>query len=90
MIFIRTMRLSNKLDFAKLKFFKILKVLGPVMYKLDLSDSIEIIRIRYVSVLELVNSEVSLMTDILDINPESQEKVWEIKKILDIDLINNS
>ena len=60
------------------------------MYKLDLSDSIEIIRIRYVSVLELVNSEVSLMTDILDINPESQEKVWEIKKILDIDLINNS
>ena len=29
------------------------------------------------------------MEDILDINPESQEKVWEVKKILDIGLINN-
>ena len=30
-IFIRTIRPSNKLDFAKLKPFKIIKVLGPVM-----------------------------------------------------------
>ena len=29
------------------------------------------------------------MEDILNINPESQEKVWEVKKILDIGLINN-
>ena len=39
------MRLSNKLNFAKLKLFKILRVLGPVTYKLDLPDSIKIIRI---------------------------------------------
>ena len=47
-------------------------------------------RIRYILVLKLVDSEVSLMEDVLDINPKSQEKVWKIKRILDIGLINNS
>ena len=61
-----------------------------VTYKLDLLDSIKIMRIRYVSVLELVDLEVPLMKDILDIDPKSQEKVWEIKRILDIGLINNN
>ena len=39
------MRLSDKLDFAKLGLFNILRVLGPVIYKLDLPDSIKITRI---------------------------------------------
>ena len=30
------------------------------------------------------------MENIPDINPKSQEKVWEIKKILDIGLIDNN
>ena len=34
------MRLSNKLDFAKLGSFRIAKVLGPVIYELNLPDSI--------------------------------------------------
>ena len=89
-MFIQTMRSSNKLNFAKLKFFKILKVLGLVTYKLDLPDSMRIMRIRYISVLELADPEVPLIKDIPDIDPKSQEKVWEVKKILDIDLINNN
>ena len=60
------------------------------MYKLDLPDSIKIIRIRYILILELVDPEVPLIKDILNIDPKSQEKVWEVKKILNIDLINNS
>ena len=44
-MFIQTTRLSNKLDFTKLGFFRILKILGLVMYKLDLSDSIRIMKI---------------------------------------------
>ena len=88
-IFIKTMRPSNKLDFTKLGPFKILKVLGLVIYKLDLPDSRKITRIRHISVLELADLEAPLIKDILDINPKSQEKVWEIKKILNIDLINN-
>ena len=47
-------------------------------------------RIRHILVLKLADSEVPLIEDILDINPKSQEKVWEIKKILNIGLINNS
>ena len=49
----------------------------------------KITKIYYISVLELADPEVLLMEDILDINPKSQKKVWEIKKILDIGLIDN-
>ena len=89
-MFIKTTRPSDKLNFTKLKSFKILKVLKLVTYKLDLSDSMKIIRIRHILVLELVNLEVSLIKDILDINLKSQKEVWEIKKILDVNLINNN
>ena len=84
------MRLSDKLDFAKLKPFKILKVLELVTYKLNFPDSIKIMRIRHVSVLKLADLEASLIEDMPDINFKSQKKVWEIKKILDIGLINNN
>ena len=67
-----------------------MRVLGLIIYKLNLSDNIKIIKIRYVSVLELVDPEAPLIEDIPDINPKSQKKVWEIKKILDADLINNN
>ena len=60
------------------------------MYKLDLPDSIRIIKIRYISVLKLADPEVLLIDNIPDINPKSQKKVWEIKRILDTGLINNN
>ena len=69
------MRLSDKLNFAKLKFFKILRVLDLVIYKLDLPDSIRIMRICYILILKLVDSEAPITNNISDINPESQEKV---------------
>ena len=65
------MRSSNKLNFAKLRPFKILKVLGLVIYKLNLPDSMKITRIRHISVLKLVNLEAPLMENIPDINPKS-------------------
>ena len=64
-------RLINKLDFAKLKPFKIVKVLGLVTFQLDLPDSMRITKIRHNSVLKLADLEISLMEDILDINPKS-------------------
>ena len=70
-MFIKITRLSDKLDFAKLKPFKILRILGPVIYELNLPDSIKIIKIRHVSVLKLVDLEAPLIEDILDINPKS-------------------
>ena len=41
-------------------------------------------------ILKLADPEAPLMKNILDINLKSQEKVWEIKKILNIGLIDNS
>ena len=70
-MFIQIMRLSNKLDFARLGPFKIIKVLGPVTYKLDLLDSMRITRIHYVLLLELVDPEAPLMENMPDINPKS-------------------
>ena len=80
------MRPSDKLDFIKLGFFKTIRVLGPVIYKLDLPDSIRITKICYILVLELADLDTALMENMPDIDPESQEKVWEVKKILDTGL----
>ena len=88
-MFIQTTRPSNKLNFAKLKFFKIIKVLELIIYKLDLLDSMRITKIYYILVLELVDLEALLIKDIPDIDPESQKKVWEVKKLLNIGLIDN-
>ena len=44
----------------------------------------------YILVLELADLETLLMKNIPDIKPKSQKKVWEVKKILDIGLINNN
>ena len=74
------MRPSNKLNFAKLKLFKIAKVLEPVTYKLDLPDSIQITRIRHVLILKLVDPEAPLIKNILNINLKSQKKVLKFKK----------
>ena len=49
-----------------------------------------ITRIHHISVLKLADPEAPLIENILDINPKSQKKVWEIKKILNTGLINNS
>ena len=61
----------------------------PVIYKLNLSDSMKITRIRYVSILKLIDPEAPLIINIPNIDPESQEKVWEVKKILNTSLIDN-
>ena len=89
-IFTRTTRLSNELNFIKLRPFRVLKVLELVTYNLDLSDSIKITKIHYILVLELADPEAPLIKNILNINPESQKKVWKIKKIVNSKLINNN
>ena len=78
------------MNFTKLGSFKILKILEPVTYKLNLPESIKITKIQHISVLELADLAAPLIEDVPDIDPKSQKKIWEIKKILDIGLINNS
>ena len=62
---------SDKLDFAKLESFRILRVLELVIYKLDLSDSMKITKIRYVAVLKSADPKAPLIENIPDINPKS-------------------
>ena len=50
----------------------------------------KITKIRHILVLKLVDLEAPLMENILKIDPKSQEKVWKVKKVLNISLINNS
>ena len=89
-MFIRTTRPSDKLNFTKLEPPKIVKILELIKYKLDLLVGMWITQIRYILIFELADPEASLVQNILDINPKSQEKVWEVKKILDTGLINSS
>ena len=65
------MRPSNKFNFTKLKFFKIVKVLQLIIYKLNLPDRIKITRIYYILVLKLADPEAPLMENIPNINPKS-------------------
>ena len=60
------------------------------MYKLNLPDSMKIARIRHVSVLEPADPGAVIMENVPDINSKSQKKVWEVKKILNLKLINNN
>ena len=60
------------------------------MYRLDLSSKMRISRVRYVSVLDPADPDILLMEDIPDIDSKGQEKIWEVEKILDTDLMNNS
>ena len=45
--YIRIKRLSDKLDYTKLRPFKIKKILGPILFKLELLVSIRIYPIFY-------------------------------------------
>ena len=49
-----------------------------------------ITKIHYILVLELVDPEAPLIKNILDINPKSQEKVWDIKKMINLGLMDNN
>ena len=50
----------------------------------------QITQIHYILVLKLIALDASLIKDVPDIDPKSQEKGWEVKKILNINLINNN
>jgi len=50
--YIKTKRLSDKLDYIKLRPFKIKKVLGPILFKLELLISIRIYLVFYKLLLE--------------------------------------
>ena len=64
---IKTKRLSDKLDHIKLRPFKIKKVLGPILFELELLVSIRIHPIFHKSLLELYKN-LNAMLGLVKIN----------------------
>ena len=63
---IATKRLSNKLDYKKLRLFKIIKIKSLVNYYLKLLKTIKIYLVFYISLLKLVllGSPLALKTEV--------------------------
>ena len=57
---IKTKRLSDKLDYTKLRPFKIKEKLGLIIFKLALLKTIRIYLVFYISLLELAPINVKL------------------------------
>ena len=83
--YIRTKRLSDKLDHTKLRLFKIKKILGPISFKLELLISIRIYPIFHKSLLEPCKN-LNTMLGLVKINKLIQELEYKVKKIIDYHL----
>jgi hypothetical protein len=77
-------KLTKKLDAVKLGPFKILRQKGLVNYELELPKRISIHPVFHVSLLELVTPDATLQQDVRDIDPEIQEPIYQVDKILRI------
>jgi hypothetical protein len=77
---IQTKQLNTKLDYKKLRPFKIKKVTRPVNYKLVLSKTINIYPVFHISLLKPVLPGILLapVTEIEPVNPNTKYKVEEI------------
>ena len=71
-------RLNNKLDYKKLKLFRINKVIRLVNFRLSLLKIINIYLIFYISLLELVLFRV-LTTLNIDINLINSNTIYKLK-----------
>jgi hypothetical protein len=79
---IQTKRPSIKLDYKKLRLFKIKKIIGLINYELVLPKTMNIYPVFYISLLELVLLGVLLVliTEIELVNPNIE---YKIERILD-------
>jgi hypothetical protein len=58
---IKIKRLSNKLNYKKLRLFKINKKVRSINYKLKLLETIKIYLVFYILLLELVSPNISIV-----------------------------
>ena len=79
---IKTIRLSNKLDYIKLGPFRIRKILRLINYKLDLLIKMRIYLSFYFLILEPVDPETLVQTNLLSIDLSGQVSEDKIETIL--------
>jgi hypothetical protein len=78
---IKTTRLIDKLDYKKIRPFKILEYIRLVNYKLKLFTYIRINLVFYVSLLELVLKNVPVI--VLDLLEENESIEYEVEDIIE-------
>ena len=71
-------RLSKKLDYIKIKLFKIKRKITQVNYKLDLLVKIKIYLVQYIVMLKLVYREYKLLIYKVDIYRDREEDEQEV------------
>jgi hypothetical protein len=79
---IKSNKPTKKLDAVKLGPFKILRQKGPVNYELELPKKMRILPTFHVSLLEPATPDAKLQTDVQDIDPEIQEPIYQVERIL--------
>ena len=78
---IKTKRLSNKLNYTKLKSFEILKVKRLVNYKLNLLAYMRIHSIFHIFLLESANQNTLIQVKTSEIDSENQDVKYKVKNI---------
>jgi hypothetical protein len=71
----------------KLGLFKILKVLGSLIYRLKLPINMRIHLVFHISLLKLASKNARLIK--VQLNDETQDNIYEIEKILNDQQIND-
>jgi hypothetical protein len=81
---IRSNKPTRKLDVVKLGPFRVRQKKGLVSYKLELPKRMRIYLVFYISLLEPAAPDATLKQDIRDIDPEIQEEIYEVERIIDM------
>jgi hypothetical protein len=86
---IKSKKPSKKLDAVKLGPFKIRRQKGPVSYELELPRRMRIHPVFHISLLEPAAPDAMLQEDVRDIDPEIQEPIYQVERIIKDRTIRN-
>jgi hypothetical protein len=81
---IRSNKPTKKLDAVKLGPFRVRRKKGPVNYELELPKKMRIHPVFHISLLEPAAPDATLEQDVKDIDPEIQEDIYEVERIIDV------
>jgi len=85
----KSRQLSKKLDYIKIRLFKIIKKISEVTYRLDLLVKIKIYPVQYIAMLELAYRDLVLLVYKEDTYKGQEENKWLFKKIISYKEVNN-
>jgi hypothetical protein len=79
---IKTKQLDIKLDFKKLRLFRISKQIRIINFRLELLENSRLYLVFYIVLLELARGNILIITD-TEIQPEHDLDIYKIEEILD-------